>query len=82
MAAKVTKVFGNESMGNRRRPQRLDYGKPTTEAPNTMRADRIEDVFIPYYDRPGYVTDNANQADLNGKAFEIPSGDGRIVEAK
>jgi|SRR5579871_2562834 len=87
---RMHKVVGNEAIpmsngvvvsGNHsKRPARLNYAQPTTNAPNTMRADRIEDVFIPFYDRPGYLTDNAAQQYNDGKMFEIPSGDGRIQE--
>ena len=80
--AKVTKITGDMRGPDdyRQRPERRAYAQPTTQPPNTMRAERFEDVFIPFYDRPGYMTDNADMQRVQGQAFVIPSGDGRMEQ--
>jgi hypothetical protein len=66
------------------RPTRLRYAQVSTEPPNTSTpagpVANIEDAFIPFYDRPGYTTDNAAQATRNGKMYKIPAGDGSMEE--
>lgn len=67
------------------RPTKLRYAQVSTEAPNTtvpstISASRIEDVFIPFYDRPGFTTDNAAQATRDGKMYKIPAGNGTMPE--
>jgi hypothetical protein len=67
------------------RPTKQTYAQASSEPPNTSTPmpeveARIEDVFIPFYDRPGYTTDNAAQASRNGKMYRIPKGDGRMEE--
>jgi len=79
-SGKMVKVYGNQPESSRKRPTRLDCGRPSNAPPNTTLEKRVEDVFIPAYDRRGYLTDNAAQANLGGKAFNIPSGSGSIQE--
>lgn len=81
--AKITKIVGNREMYCPERPTRINYGEVTNQPQTTIGEARLEDVFIPYYDRPGYLTDNAARTS-NGKMFKIPlnraDGTGLIEE--
>lgn len=81
MARKPIKVVGNEPdwAGYETHPHRKEYAQPTDEPQTTMGAKRMEDVFIPYYDRPGYKTDNEARTQ-NGKMFKISAGNGQMEE--
>ena len=68
-------AFTNVS-ATEKRPTKIKYGQVSNEKPNTSLGPRIEDTFIPFYDRPGFTTDNASQQYMNGKMFKIPSTSG------
>ena len=80
---KVCKISGpdwNPASMNIGKPTRMSYGEKTTTPQTTAGEKRIEDVFIPYYDRRGFITNNAART-ATGQMFVIPSGCG-IMEAR
>jgi hypothetical protein len=75
---KVVKIMGgqfNPASMNEGKPTRMSYGQKTTTPQTTAGESRIENVFIPYYDRRGFITDNAART-ATGQMFVIPSGCG------
>lgn len=82
----VASSFANTDISKQaKRPAMQRYAEPSSEPPNTSTPvaetfPSIESVFIPFYDRPGYTTDNAAQATRNDKMYRIPKGDGRMIE--
>lgn len=78
---RTVKIVGNEMnwAGMEEHPHRKEYAQPTDEKQTTMGASRMEDVFIPFYDRPGYKTDNEART-CNGKMFRINAGNGQMEE--
>ena len=92
---KTVKVVGSQPVASSpqltdvnkqtKRPAMQNYAQASSEPPNTSTPvsesmPSIESVFIPFYDRPGYTTDNAAQATRNDKMYRIPKGDGRMEE--
>lgn len=79
---KTVKVVGNQTtpvmnlagqnIAGRSRPARLNYAQKTNQIPNTTMEKSIEKVFIPFYDRPGYTTDNAAMEYNDGQMFVLP----------
>ena len=79
---KMVKIVGgafNPASMKEGKPTRMNYGQKTTTPQTTAGEKRIEDVFIPYYDRRGFITDNAARI-ATGQAFVIPSGCGVMEE--
>jgi hypothetical protein len=79
---KMCKIVGtqfNPASMNEGKPTRMNYGQKTTTPQCTSGEKRIEDVFIPYYDRRGFITDNAART-ATGQMFVIPSGCGVMEE--
>lgn len=92
---KTVKVVGNQPIDssmaltefNRqaKRPANKQYAQASSEPNNTSTPmsgtiPSIESVFIPFYDRPGYTTDNEAMSVRNGKMYRIPKGDGRMEQ--
>jgi hypothetical protein len=92
---KTVKVVGSQPVASSpqltdltkqtKRPAMQRYAQASSEPPNTSTPvaetiPNIESVFIPFYDRPGYTTDNAAQATRDDKMYRIPKGDGRMEE--
>lgn len=79
---KTVKVVGNQvtpvmnlmgqNIAGQSRPARLNYAQKTNDVPNTTMEKSIEKVFIPFYDRPGYTTDNAAMEYNDGRMFVLP----------
>jgi hypothetical protein len=60
-------------------PKRVNYAQVTDECHTTMGAASMEEVFIPFYDRPGYKTDNEARTQ-NDRMFRINAGNGQMEE--
>lgn len=87
---KTVKVVGSQtvpcldlagnSIAGKERPARLNYAQKTNRVPNTSMERSLEKVFIPFYDRPGYTTDNAAMEYNDGQMFVLPDVPDMMVQ--
>lgn len=79
---KVCKIVGsamNPLSKNIGKPTRMNYAQKTTRPQTTAGEKSLDKVFIPYYDRRGFITDNASRI-TTGEMFVIPSGSGMMEQ--